>query len=126
MMPRAAVTTAEIARPAGPFSPAIVSDGVLYVSGQVAQDPATGALVGDDAAAQAEQVLRNAAAILRAAGKDLSHVVRVGVFLTDIADFQSVNAVYARHFEAPYPARTTVAVSALPLGARVEMEFIAR
>lgn len=125
-MPRAAVTTAEIARPAGPFSPAIVSDGVLYVSGQVAQDPATGALVGDDAAAQAEQVLRNAAAILRAAGKDLSHVVRVGVFLTDIADFQSVNAVYARHFEAPYPARTTVAVSALPLGARVEMEFIAR
>jgi 2-iminobutanoate/2-iminopropanoate deaminase len=115
-----------IAPPAGPFSPAVQSDGSLYLSGQVAQDPVSGKLVDGDAALQTEQILRNAAAILQAAGKDLSDVVKVGVFLTDMADFRAMNAAYARHFETPYPARTTVAVSALPLGARVEMDFVAR
>ena len=125
-MPKDAVTTKEIAPPVGPFSPAVESDGSLYVSGQVAQDPASGKLVDGDVAAQTERILRNAAAVLRAGGKSLSDVVKVGVFLTDITDFPAMNAVYARHFEAPYPARTTVAVSALPLGARVEMDFLAR
>jgi 2-iminobutanoate/2-iminopropanoate deaminase len=125
-MPRTAVTTGRIARPAGPFSPAVECDGSLYLSGQVAQDPITGTLIDGDVAAQTEQILRNATAILQAGGKDLDDVVKVGVFLTDMADFQAMNAIYARHFDAPYPARTTVGVSALPLGARVEMDFVAR
>jgi 2-iminobutanoate/2-iminopropanoate deaminase len=125
-MPRATVMTGAIASPVGPFSPAVEDAGSLYLSGQVAQDPVSGKLIEGDIAAQTEQILRNATAILRAAGKDLSDVVRVGVFLTDMADFQAMNATYARHFEAPYPARTTVAVSALPLGARIEMDFLAR
>jgi 2-iminobutanoate/2-iminopropanoate deaminase len=125
-MPKGAVTTAKIARPVGPFSPAVECDGGLYISGQVAQDPVSGALIEGDIAAQTEQILRNAAAVLQAGGKGLSDVVKVGVFLTDMADFQAMNAAYARHFEAPYPARTTVGVSALPLGARIEMDFLAR
>ena len=125
-MPKGAVTTEEIAPPVGPFSPAVEYDGSLYVSGQVAQDPVSGKLIDDDVAAQTEQILRNAAAVLRAGGKSFSDVVKVGVFLTDMTDFQAMNAVYARHFQTPYPARTTVAVSALPLGARVEMDFLAR
>jgi 2-iminobutanoate/2-iminopropanoate deaminase len=125
-MPKAEVMTGTIASPVGPFSPAVENAGWLYLSGQVAQDPASGKLVEGDIAAQTEQILQNAAAILQAAGKGLPDVVRVGVFLTDMADFQVMNATYARHFEAPYPARTTVAVSALPLGARIEMDFVAR
>jgi 2-iminobutanoate/2-iminopropanoate deaminase len=125
-MPKGVVTSTEIAPPVGPFSPAVECEGSLYLSGQVAQDPVSGRLIDGDVAEQTEQVLRNAAAVLRAGGRSLSEVVRVGVFLTDMADFQAMNAVYARHFEAPYPARTTVAVSALPLGARVEMDFLAR
>ncbi|HEY7612965.1 MAG TPA: Rid family detoxifying hydrolase [Gemmatimonadales bacterium] len=124
-MPKRAVTTSEIAPPVGPFSPAVGRDGSLYLSGQVAQDPVSGRLIEGDVAAQTEQLLRNAAAVLRAGGKSLADVVRVGVFLTDMADFQAMNVVYARHFDLPYPARTTVAVSALPLGARVEMDFLA-
>jgi 2-iminobutanoate/2-iminopropanoate deaminase len=120
------ITTDRIAPPVGPFSPAVESGGTIYLSGQVAQDPATGRLVSGDVAQQTEQVLRNAAAVLEAAGRSLADVVRVGVFLTDIGDFGAMNAVYGSHFKAPYPARTTVAVAALPLGARVEMDFVAR
>jgi 2-iminobutanoate/2-iminopropanoate deaminase len=120
------ITTDKIAAPVGPFSPAVVSDGSLYLSGQVAQDPVSGKLIGGDTAQQTDQILRNAGALLQAAGKGFADVVKVGVFLTDMGDFQAMNAVYARYFEAPYPARTTVAVVALPLGARVEMDFVAR
>jgi 2-iminobutanoate/2-iminopropanoate deaminase len=120
------ITTERIAPSAGPFSPAIESSGTVYLSGQVGQDPATGQLVAGDAADQTEQVLRNARAVLEAAGKTLTDVVRVGVFLTDIGDFAAMNAVYGRYFTPPYPARTTVAVVALPLAARVEMDFVAR
>jgi 2-iminobutanoate/2-iminopropanoate deaminase len=98
----------------------------VYLSGQVGQDPATGQLVTGDVAEQTEQILRNARAVLEAAGKTLTDVVRVGVFLTDIGDFAAMNAVYGRYFTPPYPARTTVAVVALPLAARVEMDFVAR
>lgn len=125
-MTKGVITTGKIAAPVGPFSPAVVSDGLLYLSGQVAQDPASGRLITGDTAQQTEQILRNAGAVLKAAGKDFADVLKVGVFLTEMGDFQAMNAVYGKYFEAPYPARTTVGVAALPLGARVEMDFIAR
>lgn len=125
-MARDVVTTDEISPPVGPFSPAVRAGESLYLSGQVAQDPVSGRLIQGDAAQQTEQILRNVEAVLRAAGKTLSDVVRVGVFLTDMRDFQAMNAVYDRIFQAPYPARTTVAVAALPLGAAVEIDVIAR
>ena len=125
-MPKAVVTTNKIAPPVGPFSPGVMSDGSVYLSGQVAQDPVSGRLIDGNAAQQADQILRNAEAVLQAAGKRFADVLRVGVFLTDMDDFQAMNAVYGKYFEAPYPARTTVGVLALPLGAKVEMDFVAR
>ena len=125
-MAKGVITTGRIAPPVGPFSPGVVSDGLLYLSGQVAQDPASGKLITGDTAEQTEQILRNAGAVLQAAGKNFADVLKVGVFLTEMGDFQAMNAVYGKYFEAPYPARTTVGVAALPLGARVEMDFIAR
>ena len=125
-MAKGVITTGRIAPPVGPFSPGVVSDGLLYLSGQVAQDPASGKLITGDTAQQTEQVLRNAGAVLQAAGKNFADVLKVGVFLTEMGDFQAMNTVYGEYFEAPYPARTTVGVAALPLGARVEMDFIAR
>jgi 2-iminobutanoate/2-iminopropanoate deaminase len=99
---------------------------LIFVSGQGAVDPATGALSGPDAASQTEQCLRNVEAILRAAGSDLSHVLRCGVFLVDMADFAAMNGVYSRLFGDHRPARTTVAVSELPRdGLRVEIDCIA-
>ncbi len=124
-MGRIAITTDRIAPPAGPFSPAIRVGDVVYVSGQVAQDPATGLLVTGDVARQTEQIFRNIREVLEAAGKSSADVVRVSVFLTDIRDFAAMNAVYQQQFEPPYPARTTVAVAALPLGAAVEVDLIA-
>src|SRR5262245_34999359 len=125
-MSKSAVTTDRIAPPAGPFSPAIRDGDSVYLSGQVAQDPATGRLIDADVSGQTEQILKNVDTVLKAAGVTLRDVVKVGVFLADIRDFQAMNAVYARWFEAPYPARTTVGVTALPLGALVEIDVIAR
>jgi 2-iminobutanoate/2-iminopropanoate deaminase len=124
-MTRNPVTSEKLATPVGPFSLAVRGGDALFISGQVAQDPATGALIDGDVARQADQVLRNLAAVLKAAGKDLSDVVRVGVYLTDMGDFAAMNEVYLRHFQAPYPARTAIGVAALPLGAAVEMDAIA-
>jgi 2-iminobutanoate/2-iminopropanoate deaminase len=124
-MTKGVITSDRIAPTAGPFSPAIEADGTLYLSGQVGQDPVTNRLVAGGTAEQAAQILKNAEALLVAAGRTLDDVVRVGVFLTDISDFAAMNEVYGRHFSEPYPARTTVAVVALPLGARVEMDFVA-
>jgi 2-iminobutanoate/2-iminopropanoate deaminase len=125
-MARQSVTSDRLAPPVGPFSQAVRAGDMLYLSGQVAQDRTTGRLVEGDVARQAEVILENLDAVLSAAGKTMDDVVRVGVFLTDMGDFAAMNAVYARHFAAPYPARTTVAVQALPLGARVEIELVAR
>lgn len=125
-MSRQAVTSSEIAPPVGPFSPAIRAGELLFVSGQVGQSPTTGKLVAGDVAAQTAQLLQNVRAVLRAAGKSLADVVRVSVYLTDMKDFAAMNQVYQSHFEAPYPARTTIAVVALPLGAAVEMDVVAR
>ena len=101
-------------------------DGWVWTSGQVALDPATGDMVGSDAAAQADRALANVKAILLAAGAGLDAVVRATVYLTDMDDFSAVNAVYARYFPADYPARACVQVSRLPLGALVEIDAVAR
>lgn len=112
--------------PVGPYSPAVVFDRLVFVSGQGAVDPTTGRMTGPDVAAQTEQVFRNIRAILQAAGTDLSCVLRCGVFLVDMADFPAMNAVYARVFGDHRPARTTVQVAALPHPElRVEIDAIA-
>jgi 2-iminobutanoate/2-iminopropanoate deaminase len=125
-MSKTAITSPELTPPVGPFSQAIEVDGFVYLSGQVGQDPATGKLVPGGVVAEAEQVFSNAAAVLRAAAKGFDDVVSLRVFLTRIEDYQAVNAIYARHFTEPFPARTAVAVAALPLGASVEIDMIAR
>jgi 2-iminobutanoate/2-iminopropanoate deaminase len=122
---RDAITSDKVARPVGPFSPAVRGENVIYLSGQVGQDPATGRVVDGGVGAQAARTLENVKAVLEAAGRSMDDVLRVGIFLTDMKDFAAVNEVYARHFSAPYPARTTVAVAALPLGAAVEIEVVA-
>ena len=109
--------------PVGPFSPAVRAGGFLFFSGQVGQDPATGALAEGGVEAEARQLFRNLAALLEAAGKGFGDVVKANVYLTDIGDFAAINAIYAEAFDAPFPARTTVAVAALPLGAAVEIEL---
>ena len=123
-MARDVVTTNRSAPQAGPFSAAVRSHGLTYLSGLVAEDPATGILVNGDVGTQTEGVLRNLSAVLEAAGKTLDDVVRVGVYLTDMSAFNEMNAVYEQHFRRPYPARTTICVAALPLGAAVEMDAV--
>lgn len=119
------VAAAALPTPVGPYSPGIVAGSLVFVSGQAGRDPRTGALA-DDVETQTEQALRNVAAILEAAGSDLQHVVRCGVFLVDMREFQTMNAVFARVFGAHRPARTTVEVSDLPgPGLRVEIDAIA-
>jgi 2-iminobutanoate/2-iminopropanoate deaminase len=108
----------------GPFSPAVRSHGLTFLSGLVAEDPATGGLLSGDIESQTDRVLRNLSAVLEAAGKTLDDVIRVGVYLTDMSTFGAMNAVYEQHFRAPYPARTTICVAALPLGAAVEMDAV--
>ncbi len=125
-MARQAITTDKIAKPAGPFSPAIRAGELLYLSGQVAQDPATGKLIAGDVVAQTERIFRNIEATLQAAKLSLDHVIKVNVYLTDMKDYAAMNEVYGRQFSAPHPARTTIAVVALPLGASVELEVVAR
>ena len=125
-MPRDVYTSDRIAPPVGPFSPAVRAGDLLYLSGQVAQDPSTGNLVEGGIDAQASQIFRNVAAVLEAAGRGFDDVVRVGVYLRDMADFKAMNAVYERQFARPYPARTVIGVASLPLGAAVEIDVIAR
>ena len=113
-------------RPVGPYSPGMILDRLVFVSGQGATDPATGRLAGDDVEAQTEQCLSNVARILEAAGSGLPYVLRCGVFLVDMTEFPRMNAVYERVFDGHRPARTTVQVAALPgEGLRVEIDAIA-
>jgi 2-iminobutanoate/2-iminopropanoate deaminase len=119
------VTADNLPSPVGPYSPGVVVGNLVFVSGQSGREPGTGH-VAPDVEAQTEQVFRNIAAILEAAGSGLSHVVRCGVFLVDMKEFQKMNAVYARVFGDHRPARTTVEVSGLPgPGLRVEIDAIA-
>src|ERR1700680_2620179 len=125
-MSKTAITSPELTPPVGPFSQAIKVDGFIYFSGQVGQDPTTGKLVTGGIAAETERVFQNLSAVLKAAGKSFDDVVRVGVFLTSMSDFAALNGVYAKHFRQPFPARTTIAVAALPLGACVEMDLVVK
>lgn len=109
----------------GPYSQAIRAGNLLFCSGQIALDPATGQLVGATAAQQAEQVLKNLAAVLRAGGAGFGQVVRTTIYLVGMADFAAVNEVYGRHFGEHKPARATVAVKELPKGGLVEIDCIA-
>jgi 2-iminobutanoate/2-iminopropanoate deaminase len=115
------------AQPIGPYSAGVSFGQLVFVAGQGANDPATGKLAGQDVESQTEQCLRNVASVLRAAGSDLPHVLRCGVFLIDMADFDRMNAVYARVFGSHRPTRTTIQAAALPggLGLRVEIDCIA-
>jgi 2-iminobutanoate/2-iminopropanoate deaminase len=110
----------------GPYSQAIDAGDFVFLSGQVPIDPKTGELVQGDIAAQTERVLDNLAAVLEAAGCSFADVVKTTIFLTDLGDFQVVNATYGKRFTAAPPARATIQVSALPKGARVEIDAIAK
>jgi 2-iminobutanoate/2-iminopropanoate deaminase len=125
MTTRTAIQTASAPAAIGPYSQAIRAGGLLFCSGQIALDPATGALVEGDVAAQTERVMANLRAVLEAAGADLSAVVKTTIYLADLGDFAEVNRIYGTFFAATPPARATIQVSALPLGARVEIEAIA-
>jgi 2-iminobutanoate/2-iminopropanoate deaminase len=125
MTSRQAVSTSSAPAAIGPYSQAIAVDGTVYCSGQIGLDPATGELA-EGLDAQAERALRNLAAVLDAAGVTLADVVKTTIFLTDMGDFAAVNAIYASAMPDPPPARSTVAVAALPKGALVEIEAIAR
>ena len=121
------VHASNLPKPVGPYSPGMLFDRqLLFVSGQGATDPATGALAGADVERQTEQCLENVRAILRAAGSDLPHVIRCGVFLLDMREFSKMNAVYERMFGAHRPARTTIQAAGLPGdGLLVEIDCIA-
>ncbi len=110
----------------GPYSQAVWNGAELFCSGQTPIDPATGRLIDGDVGAQTHRVFDNLAAVLAAAGLTLDDAIKCNVYLTDMADFAAMNAAYGERFTAPFPARTTVAVAGLPLGARVEIELIAR
>ena len=125
-MPREIIATDRIAPPVGPFSNAVRAGDLLFLSGQIALDPATSKLVAGDVGAQTERIFTNISAVLEAAGKSFDNVMKTTVYLADIKDFSAMNAVYARYFRAPYPARTTIQAAALPLGAAVEIEVVAR
>lgn len=110
----------------GPYSQAVVVDGMVYTAGQIPLDPQSGSVVGKTTAEQTDQVLTNLAAILRAAGSRLDLVVKTTVYLVDMADFSAMNEVYAKHFASHKPARSTVQAAALPKAVRVEIDAVAR
>ena len=124
-MTRRAISTGHAPPAIGPYSQAIVANGLVFCSGQLGLDPVSGALVEGGVEAQAERALRNLEAVLDAAGLSFNDVVKTTIFLADIDDFAAVNAIYARHMPDPPPARSTFAVGALPKGGRIEIEAIA-
>ena len=110
----------------GPYSAAVWAGDLLYLSGQTPVDPRTGNLVEGDVEAQTHRAFDNLEAVLQDAGLSMDHVIKCNVYLTDMANFASMNAAYGKRFTKPYPARTTVAVKALPKNAQVEIEMVAR
>lgn len=124
-MSKSTISTASAPAAIGPYSQGVSYNGILFCSGQIAIDPATGAMVEGGIEAQAERVCKNVMALLEAAGLDASSVIRTTVYITDINEFGKVNEIYAKYFTEPYPARSCVAVAALPKGALVEIEVTA-
>lgn len=120
------VTTEKAPAAIGPYSQAVLGGGLLFCSGQIPLDPASGEVVKGDVTAQAEQVMKNIAAVLSAAGSNFDNVIKTTIFLADMGDFAAVNDVYGRYFPTHKPARSTVAVAALPRGVLLEIEVIAR
>lgn len=125
-MPRKNVTSAQAPAAIGPYSQAIWAGDLLYLSGQTPIDPATKKLVEGDIAAQTAQAFNNLEAVLNSAGLSMDDVIKCNVYLTSMSNFRGMNVVYQTRFSAPYPARTTVAVLELPLGALVEIEMVAK
>ena len=123
-MRRSAITSSDGVA-VGPYSHAIDTGSLVFLSGQTPLDPRTGVLVTGGVGDQTRRCLENLVAVLSAAGLDTDDVVKCNVFLTDMADFAEMNAAYAAYFTEPYPARTTIAVAGLPLGARIEIEMVA-
>lgn len=123
-MPRTAIHSARAPAAIGPYSQATRAGNLVFFSGQIPLDPATGDLVGGDIAAQARRAFDNLKAVCEAAGGTMDDIVRVGLYLTDLAEFAAVNAVMGEYFAQPYPARSTIEVSALPKGARFEIDAV--
>jgi len=124
-MVREVISAPDAPKAMGAYSPAIKAGNLLFVSGQIPIDPASGALIDGDITVQTEQVMRNLGALLRAAGAGFEHVVRTTVFLADMGDFAAMNEVYSRHIAAPPPARATVQVARLPRDVKIEVDAIA-
>lgn len=120
-----AISTTDAPKAIGPYSQAVRSGNLVFLSGQIPLDPATGELVSGTIEQETERVMDNLAAVLAAAGCTFSHVVRTTIFLTNLGDFQAVNGVYGKRFSGVFPARATVQVAALPRGCRVEIDAIA-
>ncbi len=123
-MSRSIISTDQAPAAIGPYSQAVRTGNTVYFSGQIPLDPATGTLVDGDITTQARRVFDNLTAVAQAAGGSLAQFVRVGVYVTDLANFAAVNAVMAEYFQQPYPARSTIEVSALPKAAQVEVDAI--
>ena len=119
------IATDKAPKAIGPYSQAVMVGNVIYTAGQIALDPGTMQIVGQDVAQQTDRALKNLAAVLEQAGSSLQHVLKTTVFLADMADFPAMNEVYARHFGDHRPARSTVAVKSLPKDARVEIDAVA-
>ena len=125
-MPKDTIHTDQAPAAIGPYVQAVRVDNLIYTAGQGGLDPVTGELVEGGVEAQARQTMQNLAAVLEAAGSDFNHVVKTNIFLRYIKDFAAVNQVYASFFDGQFPARSTVAVSALPMSALVEIEMVAQ
>jgi reactive intermediate/imine deaminase len=123
-MTREIINTDNAPAAIGPYSQAVRHGNTVYLSGQIPLDPATMQLVDGDIATQADRVFKNLRAVCEAAGGDLGDVIKVNIYMTDLGHFARVNEVMAEYFSEPYPARATVGVSALPLGAEVEVEAV--
>jgi len=125
-MPNAIVSTDKAPKAIGPYSQAVISGELIFTSGQIPLDPSTQQMVQGDIRVQTERVMDNLAAVLDAAGAGFENVVKATIFVVDLADFATVNEIYGKRFPRSPPARSTVQVAALPKGARVEIELIAR
>ena len=120
-----AISSPDAPKAIGPYSPAVRSGQLLFVSGQIPLDPATGRMIDGDVAVQTRRVMDNLGAVLRSAGLSFGQIVRTTIFLADLEDFAKVNEIYGSYFSEPYPARATVQVARLPRDASVEIDAIA-